>query len=261
MAWTDLTFGYGTILTSTQMTQLDANLDALAAGASGAPTIQNSAIAGSAIHAPHLSGNITTATWASSVGPGNHIIGSSGVDFYPMVISNDGGTMNFQIAAGFHWSSAYAMIYYQMLTSTNFSIVTRSVSASSSETWIYGLIDKSSGELREVQTSGDAPLYGDEIKPHPFWYYPEEKLEGNQVVFIHDDILPKIAHNQNHKNCLSYLLSKDCELILSEELPKDIEKHYSEWNEFTGEHKHCIHSKLPDNVLHMRMKIKGETNE
>ena len=46
MAWTDLTFAFGSLLTSTKMTQLDANFDALAAGESGAPTITASAIGG-----------------------------------------------------------------------------------------------------------------------------------------------------------------------------------------------------------------------
>lgn len=39
MAWTDLTFAFGSLLTSTKMTQLDNNFDALASGASGAPEI------------------------------------------------------------------------------------------------------------------------------------------------------------------------------------------------------------------------------
>lgn len=45
MAWTDLTFSFGAILTSAQMTQLDANFDALAAGGGGAPAIQYAALA------------------------------------------------------------------------------------------------------------------------------------------------------------------------------------------------------------------------
>lgn len=40
MAWTDLSFPFGSLLTSTQMTQMDANFDAVAAGDDGAPAIQ-----------------------------------------------------------------------------------------------------------------------------------------------------------------------------------------------------------------------------
>lgn len=45
MAWTNLTFAYNSLLTSTKMTQLDDNFDALAAGASGAPEIVDAALA------------------------------------------------------------------------------------------------------------------------------------------------------------------------------------------------------------------------
>jgi len=44
MAWTNLTFSFGAILTSAQMTQLDANFDALAAADSGAPQIVDAAL-------------------------------------------------------------------------------------------------------------------------------------------------------------------------------------------------------------------------
>lgn len=44
MAWTSLTYAFGSLLTSTKMTQLYDNLTALANGDSGAPTIQPSAI-------------------------------------------------------------------------------------------------------------------------------------------------------------------------------------------------------------------------
>ena len=43
-SWTDLTFAFESLLTSTKMTQLDNNFDALAEGASGAPKIQPAAL-------------------------------------------------------------------------------------------------------------------------------------------------------------------------------------------------------------------------
>ena len=42
--WTNLSFPFGSTLTSTQMTNLDNNLDALAEGAAGAPAIQLAAM-------------------------------------------------------------------------------------------------------------------------------------------------------------------------------------------------------------------------
>lgn len=41
MAWTNLNFAFGSLLTSAKMTQLDANLDAIAVGDEGAPAVKN----------------------------------------------------------------------------------------------------------------------------------------------------------------------------------------------------------------------------
>lgn len=52
MAWTDLNFSVGQVLTAAQMNQLQANFTAVAQGQSGAPTIYH---ASSADHASHAS--------------------------------------------------------------------------------------------------------------------------------------------------------------------------------------------------------------
>jgi len=57
MAWTNLTFSFGAILTSAQMTQLDDNLDALAAGDAGAPSIVEAALAAAVAAKLVTSGN------------------------------------------------------------------------------------------------------------------------------------------------------------------------------------------------------------
>lgn len=54
MAWTSLTFAFGSLLTSTKMTQLYDNITAVANGDSGAPTVQNSAVAVGAIQTRHF---------------------------------------------------------------------------------------------------------------------------------------------------------------------------------------------------------------
>lgn len=84
MAWTDLTFGYGTILTSTQMTQLDANLDALAAGASGAPIIKTFhrgalCFQESAVNPPKL---IDVNTWTTVMFDGGKSYDTSGTKIW-----------------------------------------------------------------------------------------------------------------------------------------------------------------------------------
>ncbi len=54
MAWTNLSFLFGSILTSTKMTQLYNNFTAMAQGESGAPQVQNAAIANNAIDATKI---------------------------------------------------------------------------------------------------------------------------------------------------------------------------------------------------------------
>ena len=49
MTWTTLTFAYGSTLTSTKMSQLQANFAAMAAGDSGAPTIDTAGITDAAV--------------------------------------------------------------------------------------------------------------------------------------------------------------------------------------------------------------------
>ena len=60
MAWTDLTFAYGSKLTSTQMTQLDDNFDALAAGDSGHPEIETAALKDLAVTTAKIAANAVT---------------------------------------------------------------------------------------------------------------------------------------------------------------------------------------------------------
>ena len=60
MAWTNLSFPFGSILTSSKMTQLDDNLDALANGDAGAPQIQTAAIADNAVTSAKIPENAIT---------------------------------------------------------------------------------------------------------------------------------------------------------------------------------------------------------
>jgi|GEM_PF-3407389 len=67
MAWTNLTFSFGAVLTSAQMTQLDDNFDAIMAKASGAPQlaasyVTTSMIATNAVTAAEIAANAITTT-------------------------------------------------------------------------------------------------------------------------------------------------------------------------------------------------------
>lgn len=64
MAWTSLSFPFGSILTSTKMTQLYDNITALANGDSGAPSITTAALAANAVTLDKL--NFTQGSWSQS---------------------------------------------------------------------------------------------------------------------------------------------------------------------------------------------------
>lgn len=63
MAWTNLTYSFGSLLTSTKMTQLYDNFSAMATGATGAPTIQQSAISGE-VYLKQAQNSLTTITFS-----------------------------------------------------------------------------------------------------------------------------------------------------------------------------------------------------
>ena len=67
MAWTSLTFSFGSLLTSTKMTQLQDNFAAMAAGDSGAPTVDTAGITALAVTTAKIAAlNVTGATIAAS---------------------------------------------------------------------------------------------------------------------------------------------------------------------------------------------------
>lgn len=73
MTWTNLTFSFGAVLTSSQMANLDNNFEALAAGDVGAPSILNAALGTSCVTQNKLStstasGSTTTSTYALTGG-------------------------------------------------------------------------------------------------------------------------------------------------------------------------------------------------
>lgn len=110
MAWTNLTFAFGSVLTSAKMTQMDDNFDALANGDAGAPKIQTNALANSSVTtAKAVSGMVTeTILGAASVsqiklktttgtyGPGSgNFYGSGAVNAYSGPYTRPGGSYGF----------------------------------------------------------------------------------------------------------------------------------------------------------------------
>jgi hypothetical protein len=117
MAWTELTFPFGSLLTSTKMTQLDANLDALAAGDAGAPKIQQAAIDSSQVGQGELK---TTTGEVSQVngGAGSKTLPGGTYGFYPQVKEDGDGAAVVQISALATGGTYVTIIYLNYSSAT-----------------------------------------------------------------------------------------------------------------------------------------------
>jgi hypothetical protein len=92
MTWTTLSYSFGSILTSTKMTQNQDNFTALANGDSGSPKIQEAAITGQAA-VDQSAIKTTTATLAGSASsPSKTTIVLTAYCFFPMIHIGGGST-------------------------------------------------------------------------------------------------------------------------------------------------------------------------
>jgi hypothetical protein len=189
--WTNLSFAFGSILTSTKMTQMDDNFDALAQGASGAPAIQTAAIANQAITTALIAdlnvtqakiasaavgqGQLNTATGevsTSSFGSRLTLAGGS-YGFYLQVkqsIDDSGATTNVDFVSGRIASTSY-ITNVQIGNDTGGSLTTfaqqRYIQASPPyepyrtgdqvPLFVFALIDKTTGEVISTYVAEDPP--------------------------------------------------------------------------------------------------------
>lgn len=92
MAWTNLTFAFGSLLTSTKMTQMYDNFAALAAGDSGAPNVivDGSNITSGAITRAKLSTGTSGASGTGSI----VTITLTAYSFFPRISGSGGSTVD-----------------------------------------------------------------------------------------------------------------------------------------------------------------------
>lgn len=104
MVWTALTFAFGSVLTSTKMTQLYDNITAQANGDSGAPKQQTAGIADGAVTQAKLSTTEVT-TLSGSVGISSEVnitLAATGYCFFPMIHMDRGSVPIGQITMTGH---------------------------------------------------------------------------------------------------------------------------------------------------------------
>lgn len=95
MAWTNLTFPFGSVLTSTKMTQLDDNFDAVMAKSPGAPVLANNYIVTAMIADTQVT--TTKLAWGERMTTGNVLAMTAyapvgAVGSYAMLLKTTTGT-------------------------------------------------------------------------------------------------------------------------------------------------------------------------
>jgi len=145
MVWTNLTFPYGSKLSSAQMTQLQANFAAMAAGDAGAPEIDNIAL------------NTDTGAVTGALAAQTFLdIDLQAYCFFPHIYSEE----NLHRVTGNTDATddqvAYMGLYNIGGDSKNYAVRYRYVTASD-EPFIYALKDKATGKIIHLWTCGDPP--------------------------------------------------------------------------------------------------------
>lgn len=169
MAWNDLTFNFGAILTSSQMTQLDDNFDAMANGDAGAPPITQGGIGAGAVHQSELDTSVGSVSSSSSSDTTLTLPGGS-YGFYP------------QFRGAFVFTDAYVqMVATDLGISTGFTthVTIRSpdgVDIYAQQRYINASapFDLGDGEVQNftfLLMNADGSINSTYIAPTPPWIY------------------------------------------------------------------------------------------
>lgn len=180
MTWTNLTFAFGSILTSTKMTQLYDNITATANGDSGAPKIQTAGINDGAVtEAKYAAGSVnqaalkttygdilTTATFLFTTGPGGNY------GFWPAISSNTGTSVACFVLPVFNDSgvvlntvSATNQFYIGIADGWVLGVRQRYVTASPPydlgngdiPLFVFAIVNNSTGAIESIWTAEDPP--------------------------------------------------------------------------------------------------------
>jgi len=156
MAWTDLEFDFGSILTSSKMTNLQANFQAMADGDSGAPEITNAALKTST---GNSSGTVYSATAVA--------ISMQDYTFYPNLYAA-GGTEVTYYAFGSNDSTTVGKfrLLNTSASSHAYDIDYRYITASD-KPFIYFIRDKETGDILHTWWCDDPPP--------GYWHLSDEK--------------------------------------------------------------------------------------
>lgn len=204
MAWTSLTFAFGSLLTSTKMTQLSDNITALANGDSGAPSIQTAAIAAGVVAQSQLK---TTSGAVSAAATTNLTLPGGAYGFYPQIKISGSGTNTWQIGNSNINLTYVTNIYISVAGMNTAYAQQRYVQASppykiGGVTWghfLFLLRNITTGKVISAYEAEDPPwayngllhLPKDDVKkiqevPHPFVDYitKDPAADGLEIVIV-----------------------------------------------------------------------------
>lgn len=168
MAWTNLSFPFGSTLTSSQMTQLDDNFDAFAAKDPGAPVLANLYVTESMMAAASVSQTkLKTTTASQSVfipfGPTSTTITPTGGDYSFALFAYGSG----DVIAEPQYNTSTAIGYYSPSTGGTAFLQSRYVQASPP----YDLGDGEIGLFVFVLLGSEGQVLATSVAEDPPWAY------------------------------------------------------------------------------------------
>lgn len=191
MAWTNLSFSYGSKLTSTQMTQMFDNFAALAAGSSGAPAlvVAEANISAAAVAQAKLKTSYGSVSAAYS-SPANATLPGGEYGFWVQVMHSTGGgaSTNASLAVNVTSTSFVTNIYLESVAGGTAYAQQRYVTSSGEVHWVFVLRDKDTKNVLSIWEADDHPCFGNGGKPmlvpHPF---PDFDPGTQEIIVINPD--------------------------------------------------------------------------
>src|SRR4030067_622428 len=232
MGWTSLTYAYGSVLTSTKMTQTQDNSPARAQGLAGAPSILTAAIANSNITTAKIAdinvttakianSNITTAKIAQNAVVRNSI--SANLQQNTGILIAD-ATIDIELTGGVWsfnalWASTPMMVDFYSYVMNGYTTAIRAHNTGGATTITYYMqcayINASApyniggGRCHDfiyLQVDGNGDIIGDDLAGSPPWAYngptktTADRYDDNGKQYIRQLVLPAELTNIDVKN-------------------------------------------------------------
>jgi hypothetical protein len=192
MAWTSLTFDFGSLLTSTKMTQMFDNFAALANGDTGAPSVQTAGLADGAVTQIKIGAlavaidKLKTSIGSISALDGNYTLPGGEYGFYPQIMAESNSLAECSAFIGNYFNNtSYATNIYLKGDTSGSTVYAqqRYVVASGEVHWIF--VWFKNGNVKGMWQAPDHSCFGNRGVTHPF---PDYNPATDEIVVINPSL-------------------------------------------------------------------------